>query len=469
MMITRTLLRPNHSTSDTPSNLTLPEVFLFGGRNKAGKYQPLSQVYKFCAGSTGEKPYPMSPTGARIAGPDDATCDAYHSTTNPNSTNPQAGYIGRWLFKNPKLSSSPGTFDINPDLVGSYLGAAVYDPSHDLILAYGGLTPNALATPQASTSTNLASTWAVTSPTNQQLNNTDGSIYEYTPPSSVQGDPVTSPRIHGMWSRITPCTGPTPTARYGHSLVYDPLKQIVILTGGLDASGAPLTTSITNSSGTTYSVPETWTLQRNDSTSYNPCYNWTKVTNFGNQTDTLLNLPVNSGVAHAATFLIPATGYNTGYYTMNGPSCAGIGTVTGTDQNMGGIYIDIDRTRLGANDNLLLNLTLFPLGTSNIDTTGNAITSAQSAFFRVSLVSTGQSALQLQNQTQPRALIYSDTGSFPVKAYNLAILAPPTGQIRQEQVFIPLAIDPTIDRIRVERISGTGLILDATINRLPHS
>ena len=40
------------------------------------------------------------------------------------------------------------------------------------------------------------------------------------------------------------------------------------------------------------------------------------------------------------------------------------------------------------------------------------------------------------------------------------------GQIAQEQIFIPLSTDPNIDRIRIERYSGSGLLIDASLYRL---
>ena len=44
---------------------------------------------------------------------------------------------------------------------------------------------------------------------------------------------------------------------------------------------------------------------------------------------------------------------------------------------------------------------------------------------------------------------------------------PPTsGGARQEQLLLPISIDPGIDRIRIERYSGSAILIDATIFRM---
>ncbi len=478
ILVTRTLSRATHSITDTPNSLALPEVFLIGGRNKEGKYQPFSSVYKFCAGSSGEKNYRTAPHGIAIPLPDDASCDSYDPIKNPNSPNPQSGYSGRWLYKNPTSLTPSLTPPVSPDQMASFLGAGTYDPQHDLILVYGGLT----ASPNPTRSAFPFSSFAVTDSTQRTVNGADGGIYEYTPPSKL-GQGASSDPFNGSWDYIPACNPASiPVGRYGHSLSYDPVHSNLIMTGGFDANGNLLTqTQVPSSGGSAYVIPEVWNATRMDEDpssqplngisstdlgSTFPCYYWSKVTQFGNTPGVRTLRPPQSGVAHASTLVIPSVGYNTGYYTLNGPGCAGTGTTVGTDQNIGGVYLDLDRTQLSPTENLLLSVTLLPMGPSQSDPQGNALASSQSAYFRVTLVQTQQSQAQLISQTQPRALVYANTSSYPIRAYDIAVLAPPVGQIREEQILVPISMDPNIDRIRIERISGSGMILNASLSRL---
>jgi hypothetical protein len=470
VMITRTLSKTSHLAYDTPQPLKIPEVFLFGGRKKDGFYHLLDQVYKFCAGSTGEKPYPVSMSGSySIPGPDDASCDAFDSTTNPDSTNPTKDYVGRWLQKKPL-----GT-GIDPSQVGSFMGAGTYDPIHDRIVLFGGLTPK----------TSPYETTAITDTSNQKVNN---KILEYTPPSAVSTG-TASYQYNGYWSLIPACTESpeVPVGRYGHSLTYDTLNKTLILTGGLDVSGNPLLQQQTDDLGNTASIPEIWSAYRVDTAlpvglsqlgippvlSSTPCYYWTRVTTFGNSFNSALANSPQSGLSFAASVFIPSSGYNTGYYTMYDSACAKSGPIASSDPSInkllvGGTYIDIDRTKLGATENLILNLTFIPLGTSNVSPNETPLTEEQSAIFRVHLVRTGESGDEIRQRPQPRDLTYASTDVYPETARSIAVISPPTGQIRQEQIFIPLSLDPAIDRIRIERYSGSAILIDASLFRLGH-
>ncbi len=483
VMVTRTHTRAGVGSTQASTPLALPEIFLFGGRNKEGKFQPLSRVYKFCAGSTGEKPYPNTLTGTSVPLPDDASCDAYDPVTNPGSPNPQSGYVGRWIFKNPNTSMievpvSTPPIEMSTDQVASYLGAATYDSNHDRIVLYGGLTPSPVPSTAGAPSFSDFSRRSVTaSPMN--VSGSDGGIFEYTPPSKV--NPSFVEANNGSWAFIPACSSSLkPEGRYGHGLSYDPIKNQLVLSGGFRQNGSLITESISpNGGGTPYSLPEIWTATRIDTDpdpvsggfgTVFPCYSWTRIMTYGNAPTSApvsaqtpaTSAPPNSGFALGVMHVIPTVGYNTGYYTLNGPAC---GDSQGV-QSVGGVYIDLDRTQLNPNENLLLNVTLLPLGPSNVDPVGDSIEASESAQFRVNLVRTSDTFDHLQRAPQPRAVLYSDPSSYPVLAYDLAILAPPTGQVRQEQILIPLSLDPTADRIRIERVAGSGIILDAHLVRL---
>ncbi|MGK5083687.1 hypothetical protein WDW37_10320 [Bdellovibrionota bacterium FG-1] len=460
VMVTRTMAPPSGLTATTPlRKLSLPEVYLIGGRTKKGAFNTLDHVYKFCIASTGEAFTGDSPS---IPNNNDYICDAYDTSTNTLSPNPQPGYVGRWLRKAPE-----GT-GMTSSAVGSFMGAGAYDPIRDRIVLFGGLTGTTNVTDAANTYASAA-------------------VYEYTPPQPSLSSVTAHPR-DGRWSFVPNC-GPydAPEARYGHSMAYDTLNQSLILTGGYDTFGKPLTQTIISSSGKSYQIPEVWTgtyyASNVEDGSLNtknpgvlvsnaPCYYWKPITTFGNSFDVPTQAPPETGLSHAASVFIPSTGYNTGYYTLMDNACEKEGPIANGDPAInkllaGGAYIDIDRNALGANENLLLTLTFLPLGTKNLRPDGQAFTHSESAVFKVHLIKTGQTADVLQSIQQPRHLAYADSiTQYPEVAQSLSIIAPPTGQIMQEQVLIPLSMDPGIDRIRIERYSGSGILLDASVFRM---
>jgi len=465
IMVTRTTSKANHLATDPPVPLAIPEIFLFGGRKKDGTYQTFDQVFKFCAGSTGEKPYPTSLKGTGVPLPDNATCDTYDPVANPNSPSPIKDYVGRWLLKN------PGGTGMVPSTTGRFLGMGAYDSLHDLIGIYGGIQPTSL--PTAVTD---SSTWSL---------DAASTIIEYTPPSAVS---LGASQLNGSFTAVGACTCfnnacPAPPGRYGHTFAYDTYNQGFLSVGGYDINGNLLTQTETYSDGSTYQVPQVWLANRVDTALSNafssvdsgsstfPCYYWNQITLFGNSIYSATNAPLMTGIAHAASVYIPSSGYKTGYYTTYDNSCINAGPIANPDPSVsrllaGGAYIDIDRSQLGVNENLILNLTFIPLGTSNIDPNQSYLATSETAIFKVHLIKTGQSGDTIRQVQQPRYLTYSMASQFPEVVQDLAVLAPPTGQVRQEQVYIPLTMDPGIDRIRIERYSGNAILIDASIYRL---
>ncbi|HLE01092.1 MAG TPA: hypothetical protein VJB59_12565 [Bdellovibrionota bacterium] len=453
VMVTRTMSQPTLDSSTAAKPLRIPEIYLFGGRLKSGEYNTLDRVYKFCPGSTGETWNGLS---VIPGSPCDANAPASASDANPNSPSPSNAYIGRWLRKKPDTATvfNPPTNTRNPGNTGSFLGAGAYDPIHDRIILVGGRTGTTAAPPRAVTDNSAG-----------RLNGIPW-VLEYTPPST--GNP------QGSWAALDKCAGSAaPVSRYGHSLSYDPLSRKLIMVGGYAVgdlaipTGTPLTRVVNWSSGS-YSLPEVWTARRDDSAA-TPCYHWTAVTTFGNIPDS--QVPSGNGLSSAAAVFVPASGYNTGYYTMLDHSCQNKGPLATTDPTVnkllaGGAYIDIDRRQLGPNENLLLNLTYFALGSSNQRPDSLRMQPGENAVFKVHLIKTGQSADVLSQILQPRYFSYALNESFPKIAHTISILAPPSGQLQDEQVLIPLSIDPGIDRIRIERHSGSGILVRATLFKL---
>ena len=469
MMVTRTLSKANHSKAGIPKNLKIPEVYLFGGRDKTGKYHTLDSVYKFCIGSTGEKPVGSPFVSESIPAPDDASCDAYEVNMNPSSLSPATDYSGRWLYKNPA-----GANGITPSRYGSYLGAATYDSSRDLIITFGGLSLNSSNTPPLNT--------AITDGSNRIASST---LLEYIP--AAQYNTSDQSLKNGSWSVVPTCgVSQTPSGRYGHSLSFNPNKQQLILVGGYNSTGALLTQTQTASTGGTYTQPEVWLGNRIEEDLPNgdanqgipvikngtyPCYYWQNLRIFGNSPTDTTNPPPSTGIAHAISFFIPSSGFSTGYYTLYDRSCVNQGIIGSTDPDVnkliaGGTYFDIDRSQLRTNENLLLNVTFIPFGTNNLKPDQTNFNQAESAVFKVHLIRTGQSIDTLRQALQPRNLTYAAPDAFPKIVDTLSILAPPTGEIQQAQVLIPLSADPRIDRIKIERYSGSAILIDAEIYKM---
>lgn len=447
IMVTRT-----RSSSITP--LAIPEIYLFGGRQKDGTLLPLDHVYKFCAGTTGEKPYlsdgmgnHVSQSGNLVLGSDDATCDSYDAITNPYSPHPSHEYQGRWIRKTP-----PSTSSIDPSKVTSLHGKAIYDPFNDRIVLVGGLSGK--DGPKASTdSANL---------------DTSVNIYEYTPPSKTQG--IKSKETEGYWEKISLCTGSSvPQGRYGHSLSFDLLNHQLVLVGGAAIDETPWVQTMTYLDGRTYDLPEIWTAKRSSASN---CYTWSQISIFSNSIDIPAQKPPMSGLIHPVSAFIPSDGYNTGFYTLLDSQCIqagpiGVGDPTLNKLMAGGVYLDIDRKNLGERENLLLHLKWIPMGPNNEYSNGSQLNSSEAAIFKIHLIKSGLSLTDIRLALQPRYLLFSDADRYPKVIHTLSIIAPPaSGQIQEDQIFLPVAMDPQIDRIRIERYSGTGILIDASLYRL---
>lgn len=452
VMVTRTHIEDS-TNPGTMKLLKIPEVFLFGGRKKDGTILPLDSIYKFCAGTTGEKPYGEKFLGqAAVAGDDDATCDAYDETDNPDMLAPTDEYVGRWLRKTP-IDDLTDANDLSMAAKSSYLGAATYDSSHDLIILFGGLNGSAITNSPAP----LGSM-----------------VYEYKPPSKTAATATKTLETQGTWYERAACNDsspPWPDARYGHTLNFDSTGNQLVVVGGYDAFHRQLTQSITDSNGNTVSIPEVWTAKRRDTGTNAPCYEWSQVTVFGNSLADTTKLPPSTGLSHASAVFIPGDGYSTGYYTLQDDQCEKAGPIASGDSSInklmaGGAYFDIDRTALAPTENLLLNLTYIPLGIDNSKPDGSSYTLAESALLKVHLVSTALATGDLRLVFQPRHIPFSDFERYPMTVQTLSVLAPPTGQMREDQLLIPLAIDPSIDRIRIERYSGSAILIDATLLRM---
>jgi len=432
-------------TSSTLKTLTIPEVYLFGGRTKEGKYHDLRGIYKFCMGSTGETRAWETTALVRDAGQNDATCDAYDATYNPTSPSPKDSHSGRWIKKD--------TSGTNGTAFYSFQGAAAYDVDRDRIMLFGGRSPGGAST-------------SVTSSTQFSL---DTGLYEYQAAYRSYTDTGATPAetdevINGSWREAPLCDATVPAGRYGHAMHYDASRKQLIVVGGNDANGTPLTQ--TKDSSTT---PEVWAATY-DSTA--DCYTWKQKTLFGNlaPSSSTTTMP-SDGFAYAASVMVPGAGFNTGFYSLLDHVCANQGPVYSQDASIskllaGGVYIDIDRTGFGPNENLLMNLTFLPFGTTTRTADGRLGDEREKAIIKIHLIKSGQSTDTIRASLQPRHLAFSQLTLYPQVAESIAIVSPPDGEMHQEQVLLPVSIDPSIDRIRIERYSGSAILIDATLYRM---
>jgi hypothetical protein len=487
-MVVRAFPRAIGSSGQAQTPLAIPEVFMFGGRKKDGKFSSLGHVWKFCTASPGERP-----ASSTSDSNDYAQCDAYDSATNYDSVSPTAEITGRWLYKIPQVTPyGAGSETAEPTdthaFAGSYLGAGTYDPVRDRILLLGGLAPTG------------AVELATTSGTQLTGYNT---ILEYTAPSKTRPSGTlnattyqTSSEVNGSWREVRNCPrtdGLEPAARFGHSLSYDALNSQVILVGGqraieadtTDYQGKPLTQEVTLG-GTLVEIPEVWTgryvesdlatsdpdyalIDRSGGTP-GPCYLWKQKTTFGNTQYIESMQPLEGSVTFAASTFIPSGGYNTGYYSMFDSACGKQGPINTTDTSVnkllaGGVYIDIDRSRMSATENLILNLTFIALGPDHQRPDGARFDLSEAASLKVHLVRTGLDLDSIQSTLQPRHLTYSSLETYPQIVDTLAVLAPPASGLRQEQIVLPVSANSGIDRIRIERYSGSAILIDATVFR----
>ena len=124
------------------------------------------------------------------------------------------------------------------------------------------------------------------------------------------------------------------------------------------------------------------------------------------------------------------------------------------------------RDELCENEDVLLNLTTFLLGTENNQPSGGEFEKEQSAFIKVHLISrNGFSAVDTQRTLQPRHITFFDQDSFPRVVDTLSVFQSTYGSIQTHQTWIPLSSDPSIDRIHVERYSGSAILVEASLFR----
>jgi hypothetical protein len=480
IQVVRTLSAP---ANDGPlsKKLAIPEVYLFGGRKKDGSFMRFNEVYKFCAGSSGEtlieKPGSGNSNGEcdqneYAAGQcyESTACDAYDPEVNPYSPHPITDEaFGRWLQRRPGLYAITGSSYANPSVMGSFMGAGTYDSRRDRIVITGGW--NNPTHPSVTRQTGAE----ILSDSDDHLY-----VYEYTPPTRPlhRATATISPavadedaKLQGRWNAYFSCNLIGPAPRYGHSMAYDAVHEQILVIGGFYGTDTPnwnVGDAIQHEMASGVRVPEVWKGKFNATGS---CYDWIKLTTFGNSTATPNGQLPEHGLGFASAAFLPGTAYNSGYYTTQDQACVGSGPIQSEDPEVskllaGGVYLDLNRDELGPNENVLLHLTYIALSPQQISGSGAALASNDITHFKVHLVASGTSANEMQAAQQPRHLYYSDTERYLKIVDSIAVLSPADGAVRSEQFVLPVASDSRIDRIRVERHSGSAILIEAKLIRM---
>lgn len=165
--------------------------------------------------------------------------------------------------------------------------------------------------------------------------------------------------------------------------------------------------------------------------------------------------------------------YNTNFYRVRDDWCYGQGPIISTDVEttkafVGGVNIDLDRDSLGEGEDLLMNITYHALS-SNFSSASNwpGLQNTQDqTILKVRMGQTGLGWSNLMSILQPRIWSFYQSTSYPILWQEVASLEDPLGSLRTEQVVLPISKNPSIDRIRVERVRGSFHLFQIDLYRL---
>lgn len=155
----------------------------------------------------------------------------------------------------------------------------------------------------------------------------------------------------------------------------------------------------------------------------------------------------------------------TGYYSMNHLNCDGAGPVLAyPNYYAGGVDIDLDRTEMASNAQMLLTMNWFPMDFANPRplVTGSTAPASRSpdevAEFQIHLVETEETLDSLQRIFQPRYFSsFLNSARFPIRAKSYALLSRAKAQMTDQQVLLNFG-GTTSNRIRIERIKGDAIL-----------
>ncbi|MBI3558728.1 MAG: hypothetical protein HY074_20870 [Deltaproteobacteria bacterium] len=293
-------------------------------------------------------------------------------------------------------------------------------------------------------------------------------------------------RVLGNWIKLTPPTSSIPSPRAGAAISYDRAHHKIYVQGGFGCPDA-------NCVGAPRTLNDLWeyTPPNFDTT----CPNFRSdgfcgSNGFGQGSWYQINIDNAASNTTQPTeryggimsFANQQISHGDEFYTITDTSCQFQGPIASPDANVnkqlvGAIYVDIDRNQMAATDNLLINLRFLPFdkktrlpgwsdnGTqfTTIDDT-DAYSTQDTALIRVQLLNDQlKVAEQIQSTVQPR--FHEFISGTPTIASEFMFIAGATGQVTEKQIHVPLTLDPTLNLIKIERLSGSIKFFEMTISK----
>ncbi len=158
-------------------------------------------------------------------------------------------------------------------------------------------------------------------------------------------------------------------------------------------------------------------------------------------------------------------GINSGFYTLEHLNCNGSGPVVNQSRNYaGGVDIDLNQEFIGENEEILVQLKFFPFGNRNLRNFVNGtgpITRlpSETARFKVHLSFVDDAVNEIQSTFQPRYFQYFNSSQYPQTVTQLINLSSPQGFPIEKQFTLSSALKQRFNRIRIERLSGSGILV----------
>ncbi|MBI2605702.1 MAG: hypothetical protein HYW49_06440 [Deltaproteobacteria bacterium] len=293
------------------------------------------------------------------------------------------------------------------------------------------------------------------------------------------GAQITAPAVDeamGAWIQLTHTV--KPTARVSASLSYDRAHHKFYLQGGFGCNDSSCSSTGALNDLWEFAPPKLATDCTRDSATCSSQGAWTQL-RAADATFTAQPTPRKGALmAHGQ----PMFSYGDDYYTVLDTSCSGQGPIATTDpsvsrQYVGAIYIDVDRGQFGSGENLLISLRMLPFDGSTrlpsvsdnatpyttIDDTDTS-SSSDTAVIRVQLLSSPlKFAEQIMASMQPR--FHEFITGTPILADTFVYATAGTGQATEKQILVPLALDSSINLVKIERVQGSVKFYEMTVSK----
>jgi hypothetical protein len=297
--------------------------------------------------------------------------------------------------------------------------------------------------------------------------------------------PITAPTMDqmlGTWIPLSPSTKPPP--RTGASFVFDRAHQKYYLQGGFGCLDTQCSTPA-------QAINDLWAYSPPNFNDPAQCNRTTGIcTQFAQGTWTQIRANLDASNSEQPTqrkgaviaYGVPQFTHGDEYYTITDSACVGQGPVASADVSVnkelvGAIYIDVDRSVLAPNENLLINLRFLPFDQStklpgffdnndpNVTVNDTDASSIQDqALIRVQMLNSPlKEADQIQASIQPR--FHEFLSGTPIVGDTFLYVSGATGQVTEKQIHVPISLDSTVNLIKIERIQGSVKFYEMTVSR----